>query len=342
MPKYNRNITELKTKATLWWPEDIREKNAKANIIPLLIQSQEAFISILNLCKKDPFKVFELVRVSEFAGNLFLKHLAVLADYGGEKIQRLGREFEDIFPINENGKFYFDFFWNEKEYRYIFKSFPIKNMGNKKFKIDGKGLIKDIPLDEKTEDLIAIMLYGSTSEYSQQAGLYLCEIGTLIGEEENLKKYIRQRYISVSKITGGATSNTLGQFAQSEVVDFLKNEFQDSYKIIRNGYIHLKGYDKAGGMPFDIVVSKNDKQIGIEISFQVTTNSTIERKSGQAVDRFILMHKNGYKIGYVLDGAGNFQRSSALKTICDNSDCTVAYTTNEFKVLANWIKEELG
>ena len=38
-------------------------------------------------------------------------------------------------------------------------------------------------------------------------------------------------------------------------------------------------------MPFDIVVNRNAKSIGIEVSFQVTTNSTIERKSGQAADR---------------------------------------------------------
>lgn len=81
--------------------------------------------------------------------------------------------------------------------------------------------------------------------------------------------------------------------------------------------------------------------VGIEVSFQVTTNSTIERKAGQSADRFNLMHQDGYKIGYVIDGAGNFQRSSALSTICSHSDCTIAYTQAEFKVLSNWIKMEL-
>jgi hypothetical protein len=94
-------------------------------------------------------------------------------------------------------------------------------------------------------------------------------------------------------------------------------------------------------MPFDLVVEKNSKKIGIEVSFQVTTNSTIERKAGQAADRQALIHKNGYHIAYVLDGAGNFQRSSAISTICNHSDCTVAYTLSEFKVLSNWIKSIL-
>ena len=94
-------------------------------------------------------------------------------------------------------------------------------------------------------------------------------------------------------------------------------------------------------MPFDLVIEKGKKKVGIEVSFQVTTNSTIERKAGQAADRQMLVHKSGYSIAYVLDGAGNFQRSSAISTICNHSDCTVAYTLSEFKVLSNWIKSVL-
>jgi len=94
-------------------------------------------------------------------------------------------------------------------------------------------------------------------------------------------------------------------------------------------------------MPFDIVVEKQDKKIGVEVSFQVTTNSTIERKAGQAADRMNLMHSNGYKIAYVLDGAGNFQRSSAISTICTSSDCTVAFSEQEFDILCQWIGEAL-
>ncbi len=94
-------------------------------------------------------------------------------------------------------------------------------------------------------------------------------------------------------------------------------------------------------MPFDIVVERANKKVGIEVSFQVTTNSTIERKAGQAADRQMLMHKDGYQIAYVLDGAGNFQRSSAISRICTYSDCTVAYTLSEFVVLSNWIKSVL-
>lgn len=341
MPKYNRNIEELKKNAALWWPEELKEKNSKANVIPLLLSTQEQFLSILKLAKKDPFKVFDLIDTSEFPANYFLKHLVVLADYGGEKIQRLGNEFEDIFPKDEDDKYYFEFTWNEQDFKYQFMEFPIKGMGNDKFKIDGKGLTKEVNLDNKTKDLIAILLFAAASDVHDKAALDLCEIGTLIGDPDKLEAYVRNKYIVVSRITGGATANSLGQLAQTEIVEFLGDLLDDSYEIIRNGYINLSGYEKDGGMPFDIVVKRNDKAVGIEVSFQVTTNSTIERKSGQAADRYNLMHKDGYKIAYVLDGAGNFQRSSAISTICQFSDCTVAYTVSEFKVLADWIKSEL-
>jgi hypothetical protein len=133
----------------------------------------------------------------------------------------------------------------------------------------------------------------------------------------------------------------LGHLAQKEVVQFLRKALDASFQVINNGTIQLEGYDKDGGMPFDIVVERGNKKVGIEVSFQVATNSTIERKAGQAADRFNLMHANGCKIAYVLDGAGNFQRKSAVSTICQNSDCTVAYSETEFERLASWLEESL-
>lgn len=341
MIKYNRTIKELQQNAALWWPEELKKKNALANVLPLLLETQDDFLSLIRLSKKDPFQIFDLIQVAKFPGNLFLKHLVVLSDYGGEPIQRLGRSFTDIFPTDQEGNYYFDFIWKAKKYKYHFEIFPIKGLNNKKFGIDGDSLSTERELDSMTKDMIAILLFGATSDFAEQGGLDSCEIGALLGNEEELRNFVKQRYILVSRITGGATANSLGQLAQTEIVEFLNADLGASYTVTRNGTIQLSGYDKKGGMPFDIVVSNGEKLIGIEVSFQVTTNSTIERKAGQAADRFNLMHQEGHKIGYVLDGAGNFQRSSALSTICTNSDCTVAYTQSEFKVLSDWIKREL-
>jgi len=337
---YKRTIQELESKATLWWSSQLHEANANISIIPKLLETQDDFLRIISLAKGNPFKVFDLLEASEFPANLFLKHLLVLADYGGEPIQRLGRSFDDIFK-NNDGKYFINFIWEATNFEYEFNTLPIRGLGNKKLFMDREGLNKSQPLNDIYRDMIVILMFGSTSTVSQEAGLSKCGIGTLLGKADILEKFVKQRYINVSRITGGATANSLGQLAQKEVVSYLKNSLPKEYEIVSNGYIELDGYNKNSGMPFDIVIERKNQYIGIEISFQVTTNSTIERKAGQAFDRFNLMHSDGYKIAYVLDGAGNFQRQSALSTICKYSDCSVAYSDEEFEVLSNWIRETI-
>lgn len=337
---YHRNIDDLETKAILWWPDHLNQANAAISVIPKLLKTQDDFLKIISLSKENPYQVFDLLIASKFPANLFLKHLCVLADYGGEPIQRLGRAFTHIF---KSGKEHHSitFAWNSNNYTYEFVSLPLRGLGNKKLFIDGEGLVKAKPLTDLYKDMIVLLMFGSTSTVSVEAGLVACEIGTLLGKTEILEKYVKERYINVSRITGGATANSLGQLAQKEIVEHLSHSLSGSYSVISNGCIQLDGYDKDGGMPFDIVVKKGAKQAGIEVSFQVTTNSTIERKAGQAADRLNLMHSNGYHIAYVLDGAGNFQRRSAISTICANSDCTVAYSSQEFDVLLQWLGETL-
>ena len=91
--------------------------------------------------------------------------------------------------------------------------------------------------------------------------------------------------------------------------------------------------------PFDILVTNTDckKSLGIEVSFQVTTNSTIERKANEAEKTYQLVKSVNNFLAYVIDGAGNFQRKSAIETLCRYSDCNVAYSDNELKLLSQFI-----
>ncbi len=95
--KFNRNISELEANDILWWPEHFNQANAAISVIPKLLQTQDDFLKIISLSKKNPYQVFDLLIASKFPVNLFLKHLCVIADYGGEPIQRLGRAFSSIF-----------------------------------------------------------------------------------------------------------------------------------------------------------------------------------------------------------------------------------------------------
>ena len=131
-----------------------------------------------------------------------------MADYGGEPIQRLGRSFTSIFPSNRDG-YFVEFIWNSKSYQYKFDTLPIPGLGNKKLFIDGDGLVNKKELSPVYKDMIVLLMFGSTSTVSEEAALSACEIGTLLGKADVLEKYVKERYINVSRITGGATANSL-------------------------------------------------------------------------------------------------------------------------------------
>lgn len=341
--KYNRSLTDLRKHAVMWWPEFIVNNNKLAAILPYLLKTQDQFISILTLADKSPEQVFSLLKTSEFPANLFLKHLAILADYGGEMMKRLGASFSDLFPKDDNG-YYMDYYWSSNQYMYYFKTFGKKArtvIDNSRLYIDQDHILTNTPITDEIQDMIMILLYASTSSVAEQAGLSSCDVGNLLGNKEELSRYIKQRYIIVSKIISGCKANDQGQIAQTMVCNYLKEHLGEDYIVTRNGKLVIPGYEKEDGMPFDILVTRNNKHVGVEVSFQVTTNSTIERKSGQAANRQNLMHSSGNYIAYILDGAGNFQREAALSTICDFSDCTVAYSKEEFGVLVEWIKTVL-
>ena len=339
---YRRTLNELETKAIKWWPKELEAEVAAQSAVQLLLATQDKFLSILKLSGDTPEQVFSVLEASGMPANLFLKHLVTLTDYGGESIQRLGREFSSVFPTDTTQASYLEYFRNGERQRYIFKTLPIKGLGNSKLQLDGVAISRPMALTPMYRDMIMILLYAATSEQSHLAALEKCELGMLLGDDAALDKYVREKYIHVSRITTGANTNTLGQIAQRYVADILKRQLPDGYDIASNGKILLQGYEKMGGMPFDVVVGRNGRCVGVEVSFQVTTNSVIERKSGQADARQQLMHRNGHQIAYVLDGAGNFQRSSAVSTICQFSDCTVAYSEAEISVLAAFIQEVLA
>ena len=339
MAKYARSLEELREKAVLFWPQEIVEKEASVSILPLLLKTQEKFISILNLADASPDSWKKLVDISEeMKGNLFLKHLMVLSDLGGEALNKLP-PLKNYF---RHGKMVY--FWREKKYEYQFKLIHQKvPLANSSLGVDGKALLKGVSLNEKMEDVVMLLLYGAASiggSLSEDIKSK-CAIGSLIGNPEEIEKFVRQSYIRVSKQVAGATANAMGQLAQDFVIEKLMSLLPD-WKFIRNGT--LPKVSHTGGdteTTFDVVaVAPTSQYFGIEVSFQFTTNSVIERKAGQAAARMMLVHAAGHQICYVLDGAGNINvRASAVRNICKYSDCTVALSSMEMGVLAEFLRE---
>lgn len=342
--KYPKTFEELKKAASNFWPSEFSEIEAKLSIIPLLLDTQDQFISIISVETPDLDRLFDIVEASSLSANLFLKHLVILADYGGEMLQRVSSEFSALFPAGE-----LRYIWHGAQQSYAFKALPNRNFSNTTLKIDGKELLKRHPLNDLQRDAIALLLFGSAySDNNQEVASTLskCEVGEYLGKPDELATFIKQRYIWVSRITGGAKSNNLGQIAQKFVAQYVSDNLGLPNIKIRHGG-RLPGVthtNTATGRltSFDLVVTNGVKHVAIEVSFQVTTNSVIERKAGQARARYEQISQAGHKMAYVLDGAGNFQRETALRTICSHSHCTVAFSRSELDILCNFLREQFS
>jgi len=254
---------------------------------------------------------------------------------------RLNSRFNELFT---SGKFKYLLDGSGQSYR--FKALPVSgSLNNEKLGISGKGLLEKLPFADLLKDVARILIYGSASEDEDTANvLAKCEIGGYLGRPDELSKFVKQRYIWVSRITGGAQANTLGQMAQDFVKNYLENNLGiPGVKVIRNGKLPgIIDRDRKSPAKFDIVVSRGHRYVGVEVSFQVTTNSTIERKANGAKARFEQVEKAGYKSAYVVDGAGNLlQRVSAVRTLCKYSHCTVAFTRSELDVLCDFLRDYL-
>ena len=204
----------------------------------------------------------------------------------GEQLQRVNNEFKTIFPSGD-----LEFLWNGGPHRYIFQGLPVSNLTNGRLGISGSKLGLSRQLDELLQDVAAILIFGSaaTNEVTSEA-LGKCQIGDYLGKPGELKTFIKQRYIWVSRITMGSRSNNLGQLVQQHVLSYLQEQFKGTgVSIQSNGTIPgVSHTDRSANRltTFDIVVSQQSRYVAVEISFQVTTNSVIERKAGQAQDRF--------------------------------------------------------
>lgn len=340
MVTYKRTLGELRTKAVLHWPDKILLAAGDVSILPLLLKTQDAFISLLKIADKNPLSwKAALNQNTALSGPLFLKHLMVLTDLGGEALNKLP-PLSNYIP---DGILKFD--WAGNPYEYKFKEIQVKcSLANSALKVDSKKLLAGGELTNKMIDVAMLLLYGSllTNDSLPLEVKEKCVIGLLMGNVEELERFVKESYIRVSRQVGGATSNELGQQVQNYVLEGLKVALPKGWQVKRDSTLPRVTHKEGGGeTTFDIVaLSPTGKYFGIEVSFQVTTNSVIERKSREAESLLASVHRAGHKICYVIDGAGNINiRANAVSNLCTYSDCTVAMSDVEISHLANFLME---
>lgn len=339
MGTYNRSLDELKINAALHWSKDMLEKAESYSVLPLLLQTQDEFIYVLKLASKSPTSWFEILNQSKtLTHQLFLKHLMVLTDLGGESLNKLP-PLSNYFNGNK-----ISFNWNDDLFEYNFKEIHNKvPLTNASLKVDARSMYKEKTFTNRMYDTVMLLLFGALDEKNElpSDAQSKCNIGLYIGKKEDISKIIKENYIKVSKQISGERANSLGHASQNYVANILKDNLGERWDINQEGHLSNITHTGQDGneTTFDIVVlSPTKKEFGVEISFQVTTNSTIERKAREAKSIFEKTHNKNHKICYVIDGAGNINiRKTAIKTICEYSDCTVAMSENEIKHLANYM-----
>lgn len=340
MSKYQRSLSELREKAVLHWPEEILEKAGDGSILPKLLETQDSFLSILGMANKSPNSWIDAINLNkEISGPLFIKHLMVLSDLGGESLNKIP-PLSQYFP---GGKM--EFIFNDKSCVYNFKKIGDKcSLTNSALKMDTKSLLRTEEMSDKMIDVGFLLLFGSlcTNDDLPVDIKDKCVIGSLLGDCENLELYCKQNYIRVSKQVSGAKANSLGHLSEDYVRELLSVKLPKGWTVLSDAKMDGVTHSEEGSdTTFDIVVkSPEGSQTGIEVSFQVTTNSTIERKAREAQSLKNSVHKAGHKIAYVIDGAGNINiRKNAVSTLCENSDCTIAFSEEEVDTLVNFLKE---
>ena len=183
-----RDIQDIENKALKFWPSELARKEKSSSIIPKLIETQDKFISLLNISDANPYKWKDTLSSSRtLSGNLFLKHLIVLSDIGGEKLMRFKKELPGILHNKMN------FIWDGKNFIYKFQTLSDNAIwSNKNLSVDGDGLTNSIELTPMMEDVCMLLLFGGSainenipSEITEK-----CVIGTMLGKTDELETYL--------------------------------------------------------------------------------------------------------------------------------------------------------
>ena len=345
--KYVRTMAQLEKYACMWWPKEVRDYADKLSILQTLLDTQEKFISILKLADKDDAdSIFKIIKASNFSLKCFLKHLMVLTDEAAEHLKRVNKQMTELFP---DGKMKYSI--GNKMHSYTFKALPVGDLSNTRMRVDTLDNMNNDKCDEElTKDVIMMLVFGAACTNAKtRAVLYRCNVSDYIGDEDQIEIHVRQNYIRVSRIIAGRTANDLGNIIQKFAADYLKACLGSDYNVKVFGTIPgVSINDGNTEAKFDIVIdrvsdtSRFKPYVGVEVSFQETSNSTVERKGQDAAARFEAVIRKRSFVAYIIDGVGNFSRRAACDIMCNNSHCNVGCTPEEFSILAQFIKEKLG
>lgn len=195
--RYNKSFEELEQVASKFWPSELSEIEAKLSIVPLLLQTQDNFISVIGIGAPNLEKFFTIVEAASLSSNLFLRHLIILTDFGDQILQDISEEIDSIFPT---GEIYYSTY--AQQLKYALKVLPHQRFNANALRINTADLFRDDSLNDLQKDAIALLMYGSSycdNNSRSATALARCNIGDYLGRLEAISRLVRQRYIWLSK-----------------------------------------------------------------------------------------------------------------------------------------------
>ena len=231
-----------------------------------------------------------LDQTDSISANYFLEQMCVLANVGGEPLNRIAENFDELFPEGQ-----FRYRWQGKDHVYIFKNLKPK-WSNKSLNIAEDKIDVPVKLTTDMEDVVMVLLFAGLNENPElQESLIRCNLGKYLGNGPAIEKLVKQRYIEISPILKGRDANNTGYVCEDSIFERLNNNLPDGFRLINKGTIPgVRSNNK--NVKFDGVIIREEDNVhfGFEIMFQVTTNSVIERKANEAEDRFNQCHRQGH------------------------------------------------
>tara|TARA_Y100000782_G_C10150698_1_gene251365 strand:- start:48 stop:1076 length:1029 start_codon:yes stop_codon:yes gene_type:complete len=330
---FDAELEKLKENGSWFWTSSIRSTGSN-NALSDLIKTRDQFMKILETETEDSIVNALLKTKESLTEKLVITHLMRATDGSAELLDRV----KDYLSFKK------------------IKSLTIqKNDGtDRTYKIQSMGTTFTTKLRNKEilagnkklhEDIITILLFGSKiKEFTEFITFKKLNLGQIIGDQKELGKYFESLYIKVSRQESGIATAASGTGPQKVVDDALEKYFSKNNSINRVSTSRIKGIGKdKEGQQFDTVYQVDRKGesaifVAIEIAFQETTNSVIERKSKQAVELFKVFKQNGYFLCFVIDGAGYFSRKKATKDIIKNSHQCVTFNKSDLQKLCEFIE----
>jgi len=324
----------LKKSGFWFWTKKIRSIKNEDSSLNELINTRDKFMEILENESLDTIVNSLLNPEKPLAVKLTITHLMRATDGSAELLDRIKDYviFKKISKVTilKNG--------NTRDYN-------LKAIGTSfKKKLSNEEISK--AQDGLAEDIITILLFGSQfKEFQEFLTLKKLSLGKLIGDKKNLHSYFESLYLKVSRQASGISTAASGTGPQDVVEKKLQDYFKGNSNISKVSGSRIRGVGSdPNGQQFDLVyeIKKNGAAstfVAIEIAFQETTNSVIERKSKQAVQLFDVFNKKGHYLCFAVDGAGYFSRSKATKDIIKHSHLTVTFQDQELEKLCKFIED---